>query len=563
MKATLVRALPFLLALTLLPGIANSASVIEHFRAASLADDFGPCNAMLVRLDFTGDEQPELLLSHYEHRAGGVHIWHVYTPQAPDVARYLGTVQFHPRGLRAVPDYSGFVTYAGDSFKQWRIDDRGLHADADISQEDPAWQTIQHAVQRCPKVETPYWQGPDEVRLPSTVLTAHVINGADELARAATEGDVQQIMSLLDDWVTLYAAENAGGQAITAAATAGRSEALHTLFDQSEAHPPAVLRQAIRAAAWHGRAEAAKVILAQSANDTQRLTLAQEALGLASQAGMVGVIPQLLQMGANPNLATSPWEPRTPLELATAFNQDAVVKLLTDYTAPIRMSPAQFGKYADRFAKMIRLPKKMDFEDMTVRCGGWAFREGTLIPEYCLAPETIEYAIVNKIEHRRKRIIAADVKGRRYSVWFQFTVHVRRDETGDTVSVYPNHGHSVDRFGTNYVAPQRYRNGPQRSKPCPAEYDMMISGLVKRDGTIDDVTVVDSDTTDACNRANATAFAEGDYIPAHHDGEAVEARLFERFYSDRHDKHWSWTRQRPGPPYEPQIRSREPPFPAQ
>ena len=155
-----------------------------------------------------------------------------------------------------------------------------------------------------------------------------MINGADELVKAAERGDLAQMKALLDDWVAMYAMENAGGRALRAAAAAGRADSLRFLFAQSDTHPHAELRQTTRAAAWYGHPDALEVILAQVMDQESKQALVQEALGLASQAGMAKVLPLLLSAGANANAPTSEWEPRTPLALAEHYQHKHVVRAL-------------------------------------------------------------------------------------------------------------------------------------------------------------------------------------------------------------------------------------------
>lgn len=315
------------LALLVLCHPVTATGVFEHFRESSRAYDFGECNAMLVLRDFTADGRPDVLLSHFEHRVGGVHIWHVYTPLDNGGARFLGNVDFHPRGLRAYPGETGFLTYAGEVFGKWRFDAKGLHADGQVSLDTARAEAVPFWAQRCPDDAESYWAGANDAAMRDVRLDAEVINGADHLVEAAETGDLLQMKTLLDDWVAMYAAENAGGKALVAAATAGRSDSLNFLFGRSESHPDPVFRETLRAAAWNGHASALKEILAQDLGEA-RPELLQDALGAASHGGKNNVVQMLLAEGANANAPTSKWQPKTPLELATESKHDSVVEAM-------------------------------------------------------------------------------------------------------------------------------------------------------------------------------------------------------------------------------------------
>lgn len=315
----------------------TATGVFEHFRDASRAYDFGECNGMLVLRDFTADGRPEILLSHFEHRVGGIHIWHVYTPLDIGNARFLGNVDFHPRGLRVIPGESAFLTYAGKFYAKWRIGAKGMHADGQVSLDSAQAEAVPFWAQRCPDDAESYWAGAGDAPMSDVRLDAAVTNGADYLAEAAKSGNLLQMTALLEDWVHMYAAENAGGKALVAAAAAGRSDSLSFLFARSDSHPDMVFRETVRAAAWNGHESALKEILAQE-SAVARPELVQEALGVASQGGKGNVVQMLLAEGANANAPTSKWEPKTPLELAAEHRHDNVVEAIRSAGIDVRRS---------------------------------------------------------------------------------------------------------------------------------------------------------------------------------------------------------------------------------
>ena len=198
------------------------------------------------------------------------------------------------------------------------------------------------------------------------------------------------------------------------------------------------------------------------------------------------------------------------------------------------VSPAHFGKYAERFAKKIKLPKDFEFgEEITIRCSGYADRSGVFVPRYCDAPEDVEYAIVVKTQRWKRPINAAKVNKRRRSAWFQFSVRVRRSDAGDRVTLTMNHGHSRDKFGDDYTAPQIYRFVSMRKDPCPLEHTVKVAGVVGTDGRAKSAKVIASDAPKNCNLEKLRFFANSVYIPAHHDGSPVEAPLIMRFVRQR------------------------------
>ena len=299
--------------------------ILEDFRQSSNAYDFGECNTMLVLHDVNGDGQAEAFLSHAEYRVGGVHIWRVYTPTESGVARYVGNIDVHPRGLRVVAGQSGFFTYAGEAYEQWSIAEKGMYSigqsalDATNSNAVPFW------AQRCSAVGETFWAGADDATLTDVNLEAEVVNGAAELAAAASAGDIDAMRRLLNDWVDMYAAENAGGTALLAAASSGQLESLRYLLTQSDAHTDTVFTGMIRGAAWYGHMDVLTEILRQDLGDS-RAAIVQDALGSASHAGNTAAIPVLLASGGDANAPTSQWETRTPLELASEFDNDGVIE---------------------------------------------------------------------------------------------------------------------------------------------------------------------------------------------------------------------------------------------
>ena len=203
--------------------------------------------------------------------------------------------------------------------------------------------------------------------------------------------------------------------------------------------------------------------------------------------------------------------------------------MLVPFKAMAESTPAQFGKYAERFAKMIKLPASPPFETASFQCTGWA-RGGFLRPVSCDGHRAWEVAVVNDLIHRRIRVVAAEARGRKQTTWMQFTVNVERTEAGDEISLVPNHGHSIAELGEHYVSPQRYEsNRATYHRVCPTGYDVRVSGLVKLDGRIADTQVTRSEMPESCNEAILDYLRTSEFIPAHLNGEAVEAVLVDRF----------------------------------
>ena len=307
-----------------------AASIAEHFRNASNAYDFGECNYLLFQFDVTEDDKPEVFLSHREFRVGGVHTWHVYTPLADDQTRFLGSVNVHPRGLRRDPGQPGFFTFAGETYDEWRIDGRGLHQLGSIpSAEARELDAIPVWIQQCADDGEQTWLGFDDEILANPTLDAIVISGAEQLAAAATEGDLHTMDELLGTWVEMYGADNAGGVALRAASTIGNVEAIRYLLDQSDDHPDAALRQGLLAAAWEGHLPALEVFLAADLG-ASRADLIQEALSSSSQSGKVSVLETLLAAGADPHVPRTSWEPFTPVEFAADRGHTEYIQALDD-----------------------------------------------------------------------------------------------------------------------------------------------------------------------------------------------------------------------------------------
>lgn len=230
--------------------------------------------------------------------------------------------------------------------------------------------------------------------------------------------------------------------------------------------------------------------------------------------------------------------------------------ILLLFVSPLTLAsefqPADFGKYKARFVESIKFPAGSEEVDLSIQCGAKVSDSGVVGQTNCAGarlrgaglPDSDQQsvsldqpfieAITMKRRHLRIRIEPARAKRLKKSVWFQYTVRFERDAQGSRISVFPNHGHAAAQLGLNYTSPQRYENARGNLwRWCKQVFDGRVSGLIKQDGSAEDVTIeAEGSPTTRCVESIVTDFEKSKYIPAFADGSAVEIRLMQTYWGD-------------------------------
>lgn len=127
---------------------------------------------------------------------------------------------------------------------------------------------------------------------------------------------------------------------------------------------------------------------------------------------------------------------------------------------------------------------------------------------------------------RRFRLSPATLAGRAVATEFYYRIQLVARGGVPRIRIYPNWGHSADRHGVNYDAPQRYE--PRRFPPDCLFFVGVAKTPVDANGKATDAPEVITrfpmeEATLECIEKIRARHVDGKYIPAHRDGAAVAA----------------------------------------
>jgi len=127
---------------------------------------------------------------------------------------------------------------------------------------------------------------------------------------------------------------------------------------------------------------------------------------------------------------------------------------------------------------------------------------------------------------RRTRLSPAVLDGKTVATELYYRIHIDTGGPAPRIEVYSNWGHSSDRYGTAYAAPQRYE--PRRYPPECLFFSAVAITPIDAGGRVAGEPEIftrfdrDQPTLDCIDKIK-TRLIGGRYIPARHDGEMIAA----------------------------------------
>ena len=215
----------------------------------------------------------------------------------------------------------------------------------------------------------------------------------------------------------------------------------------------------------------------------------------------------------------------------------ATVSLLVFFTVPAAAAeefvPARFAGGLDAASEKIRFPDYKRDVTVYINCAARVSATAEVERYFCL-----DYYGVADTKFReeaeafigRADFTPAMVNGEAKTVEIYFRVFFGRKGELYAAGVFPNWGDDAEAFGLEYEAPQRYNEDPPAPK-CGSVAGISRVRVTEKGEPAGEVDLVMSygavEHFSVCETWMTDVVREGRYIPAYHEGKAVEATYVE------------------------------------
>jgi len=186
----------------------------------------------------------------------------------------------------------------------------------------------------------------------------------------------------------------------------------------------------------------------------------------------------------------------------------------------------------------IKFPKKMakSKEDIgiVVRCDAFIKRNGKVKSNMCFEEGDLHYPFVTAINRATKSAVfnPGKVNGATTIVYYQYYVIFLKKGQSTSVEVVGNSGLEVEKYGTDYTSPQRYRESKGKfGAGCGHNKKITVNAIVSELGVVSDVAIVGNNLGEKCVKYMEKAFINQKFIPAFYQGKAVSAPYSEFMYN--------------------------------
>lgn len=188
--------------------------------------------------------------------------------------------------------------------------------------------------------------------------------------------------------------------------------------------------------------------------------------------------------------------------------------------------PARLIQGEKSFVNLIEFPEGNEQESALVRCDSWIKKNGKTFVPFCFiydeSHRVYEKAVLKYVH--KARFEPARVNGKKKQVFLSFSVLFSRDGDNQTIRAYNHHFNSVEEFGVDYTAPQVYKFLTHGG--CYKMQETKLKVFVDQHGKAIDGKILGAmKTIGACHRRSLNAYLTAKYIPAFHEGVAVNAKL--------------------------------------
>ena len=151
--------------------------------------------------------------------------------------------------------------------------------------------------------------------------------------------------------------------------------------------------------------------------------------------------------------------------------------------------------------------------------------------------EDFEKAVYRQLGLSDFRLNPARVNDRLVSVWFNFTLVLEGHESGSKADIHPSLLHMKDRYGENYIGPQKhdYMGYPNR---CRLRAGQIINRNanasrvwfavdIDEKGLPSNFRIISGEHSTNCGELLEKLALEGKYIPAQYNGQFIKATYFQ------------------------------------
>lgn len=200
----------------------------------------------------------------------------------------------------------------------------------------------------------------------------------------------------------------------------------------------------------------------------------------------------------------------------------------------VPLVPARLENAAE-VAQLISFPDvAKEREIIIIRCGATISRRGRAWPVIYTNPEQAAVFAPYENEVRKVmnklRAIPARANDRNVEVWSNFSVIFDNMHGTKQVRIVPNLQYDVKRYGEQYLDPQRIVDRMFPSA-CIRQRPVWTLSRTNAEGAALTVSITAGNAAKNCERALTNLLLESTYIPAQHDGKAVEGTYVEAWYT--------------------------------
>jgi len=223
----------------------------------------------------------------------------------------------------------------------------------------------------------------------------------------------------------------------------------------------------------------------------------------------------------------------------TMFKYKTVCSILILWCMPAiadeapQFTPARFADSEEPLQSLIEFSHSGKDIDVKIKCDTVITDEGKISRVVCYGPDRRKVSYKKAIYDVIKNVefVPATVNGEAKTVILQCTVQFVRQEGVANISVYPNHGYNVKKYGDNYSGVQRYDWDIWSSRGCRRHnrrFFVSTEAIVGSDGKLLDYKLDKGEQRlGPCEEDLNKHVSSGSYIPAMMDDIPVQAKFVE------------------------------------
>lgn len=232
------------------------------------------------------------------------------------------------------------------------------------------------------------------------------------------------------------------------------------------------------------------------------------------------------------------------MSISTSYYLAVTASVLVFLVSPLKshasekFEPAAFINVNVRFQENIKPPNSMlqaegEFTYI-IPCEAVISPTGKFITNFCHDDNgREEYTRAIHAAAEYSAIKPALINGRGRTVYFQYFVAFTKKGKHILIEALQNSGLQLKQYGPDYTSPQRYIKWPTKfGSVCTTGFKRLVTvhAVISSEGRANSVSVEGDKVTDKCKQSLIKSYTETRFIPAFHNGAAVEARYTDRLF---------------------------------